>query len=122
MNCPTCKSEMKPLFVGFFCPRDCDRKSAGSSGKPGEWVEFNHRGKRWRARKVKKIPGGTRSWVVFDPDPNVGHEYGTNWGEFVRDPGRFASEHWWEKPGDPYRDPKETEDDYRWFLEFEEIK
>lgn len=24
-KCPTCQSEMKPLFVGEYCPNDCDR-------------------------------------------------------------------------------------------------
>lgn len=23
--CPHCKGPMKPLFTGFFCPKDCDR-------------------------------------------------------------------------------------------------
>lgn len=26
MNCPICRSQMKPLFTGEFCPNDCDRK------------------------------------------------------------------------------------------------
>lgn len=26
MNCQYCKTQMKPLFSGFFCPNDCDRK------------------------------------------------------------------------------------------------
>lgn len=27
MRCPACSSEMKPLFVGYYCPKDCDRKT-----------------------------------------------------------------------------------------------
>lgn len=23
-TCPTCKTPMKPLFTGMYCPRDCD--------------------------------------------------------------------------------------------------
>jgi hypothetical protein len=24
-TCPACKGPMKPLFTGFYCPKDCDR-------------------------------------------------------------------------------------------------
>jgi hypothetical protein len=27
-TCPACKGPMKPLFTGFFCPKDCDRPKA----------------------------------------------------------------------------------------------
>lgn len=26
MNCPTCSTSMKPLFTGFYCPKDCDKR------------------------------------------------------------------------------------------------
>lgn len=26
-NCSICKSVMKPLFTGFYCPNDCDKKN-----------------------------------------------------------------------------------------------
>lgn len=30
MECPTCGAPMRPLFVGEYCPNDCDRKRATS--------------------------------------------------------------------------------------------
>ena len=28
MKCPTCNVGMKPLFVGFYCPNDCDKATS----------------------------------------------------------------------------------------------
>jgi len=42
MQCPDCKGEMKPLFSGMYCPRECDlppekRTKAEAKEKP-VWV------------------------------------------------------------------------------------
>lgn len=37
MTCITCQSPMKPLFTGFFCPNDCDRKKTDEQSM-GWWV------------------------------------------------------------------------------------
>lgn len=27
MKCPTCGRQMRPLFIGEYCPSDCDKKA-----------------------------------------------------------------------------------------------
>lgn len=41
MICKTCKTEMKPLLYGFYCPNDCDRKP-----QLGWWLTGKRDGKR----------------------------------------------------------------------------
>ena len=35
MTCPRCGAEMKPLFWGFYCPNDCDKRPVDPCPKCG---------------------------------------------------------------------------------------
>lgn len=37
-KCPSCGRTMRPLFTGYYCPGDCDRKKA--STVDDDWSNF----------------------------------------------------------------------------------
>lgn len=41
--CGQCLEVMKPLFTGFFCPNDCDRKTKAQSGCLDAWKKISAR-------------------------------------------------------------------------------
>lgn len=42
MTCDTCGCDMRPLFVGFFCPNDCDRRPKLSKPEAMVYTGSNH--------------------------------------------------------------------------------
>jgi hypothetical protein len=36
MNCPHCKSELKPLFTSYYCPNNCDKNAEDGLPKVAE--------------------------------------------------------------------------------------
>lgn len=94
MKCPACASEMKPLFVGYYCPKDCDRKPAAKdavdswytitfAGQVPGTVLTPFGGSMWRIRKGQ--PYGRRNsgrWQVkplgeIGPVHCMGYDDGT---------------------------------------------
>lgn len=65
MICPVCSGPMKPLFTGFFCPKDCDRAAPSTGSGIDRFVfTWTYKGKaeRWEAVRgdgetVKVSPG-----------------------------------------------------------------
>lgn len=61
--CPKCGGPMKPLFIGSFCPRDCDRPAGPTPAVSGDVAyRFVCGGKSYRVFRVEtggRFPSGT---------------------------------------------------------------
>ena len=77
--CPTCRGEMRPLFSGEFCPKDCDRPAPQSRCPPGgNALPYLHidavTGRKW---EVTRVPGSTfgslDELTAAYPDVDRGH-------------------------------------------------
>ena len=94
MNCPSCRTEMKPLFTGSFCPGDCDRSGKKIVGVSGGFV---WKGKTWSWEWIPKgewpdEPGDWRAWAVADM-------HGTPLEILESQIRDFAPVNWFDEPG-----------------------
>ena len=92
--CPSCGTSMKPLFVGFFCPNDCDQKapSAKSLLPESSWEYKDRTGKRWKVTHVNSIalgPTVIRGWALTQDGIN-----GAKVEDLLRDPQAFFRRQW----------------------------
>lgn len=65
--CPVCNGPMKPLFTGFFCPKECDRPKQvvavhPSISDPSDIYIFKHNGQTWSAYLEKVKSPGDSAW------------------------------------------------------------
>lgn len=71
MLCPRCSSPMKPLFVGMYCPKDCDKVSTSNSEYSGKFLGVIHHPTTHRAWDVVKYSAGSivkvgwRCWNIY---------------------------------------------------------
>lgn len=100
-NCLTCGGQMKPLFTGWFCPRDCDRKPASPLSNGLEW-------KPWPAdpswhyaivMRFEDLPVRARgAWWVdkgSPPKPNVYPSLDLIGWDYMGNRPKTPSEGWW---------------------------
>ncbi len=76
MKCPTCTTEMKPLFMSFYCPKDCDRKPTqqGSEESENPVFQFIWSAKPYAAfKRYKGDVAVSGDYVWVDP----GHAHNT---------------------------------------------
>lgn len=116
---------MKPLFVGHFCPNDCDRKGLPSPKSQGkaETREFilPKDKSRWRGTLVKAI-SEEHSWEVTPSETDPAES--TCMVEWLANPQGFANRFWHDRsrPGWTWTGSYTLDaDDDRWYIHFEKV-
>ena len=72
-TCLICGHVMKPLFTGWFCPQDCDRRPTSNTTDRLEWKPYPYK-TGWRyavVSRLEDLPERARGgwWIVKDSDP-----------------------------------------------------
>lgn len=79
MNCPSCGSVMKSLWISDYCPNDCDKKALNEPKS----IELKWGDKLWKMALIgsnEDCPSwATHRWWVFEPTENL-EDLAKAWG------------------------------------------
>lgn len=78
MNCTVCGGEMKQLFTGYYCPKNCDRPSAQATPAVEEGRHYYIRDYPGNEREIGKRYSGVTKFANVDLDSSIMQYYRHN--------------------------------------------